>query len=83
MEEQLRQVLADRALPLTLRVRMACSIGAVMGTLMGVGGAFGDVPTEELASLLRDAVGDLMASPEQTPAVNGSTEEARDVVSAS
>ena len=60
MEEQLRRFLADPALPLALRVRMACSIGAVMGTLMGAGGAFGDVPTEELAGLLRDAVRDLM-----------------------
>ncbi len=82
MEEQLRRFLADRALPLTLRVRMACSIGAVMGTLMGAGGAFGDVPTEELAGLLRDAVRDLMDAPRPGSVVNGSTEAARDVIPA-
>jgi AcrR family transcriptional regulator len=82
MEEQLRRFLADRALPLALRVRMACSIGAVMGTLMGAGGAFGDVPTEELAELLRDAIRDLMNAPGPGSAVNGSTEAARDVIPA-
>ena len=56
MEEQLRRFLAEPAIPLALRVRMACSIGAVMGVLMGAGGAFGDVPPDELAGLVRDAV---------------------------
>jgi AcrR family transcriptional regulator len=83
MEEQLRRFLADRALPLALRVRMACSIGAVMGTLMGATGAFGEVPTEELAQLLREAVGDLMGFAGKGPAVNGSAEGARDVIPAS
>ncbi len=82
MEEQLRRFLADPALPLPLRVRMACSIGAVMGTLMGAGGAFGDVPTEELACLLRDAVRDLMGAPGPGPVGNGSTEAAREVIPA-
>jgi AcrR family transcriptional regulator len=82
MEEQLRRFLADRALPMALRVRMACSIGAVMGTLMGPGSAFGDVPTEELAYLLRDSLRDLMGVSGQGAGVNGSTEPARDVITA-
>ena len=82
MEEQLRRFLADRALPLALRVRMACSIGAVIGTLMGPGSAFGDVPTEELAYLLRASLRDLMGVPGQSSGVNGSTEAAPDVISA-
>jgi AcrR family transcriptional regulator len=80
MEEQLRRFLADRTLPFRLRVRMASSIGAVMGTLMVASGAFGDIPAEELAGLLRDAVRDLMDSPEGGPPVNGSTEPARGVI---
>jgi AcrR family transcriptional regulator len=82
MEEQLRRFLADRALPLALRVRMACSIGAVIGTLMGPGSAFGDVPTEELAYLLRASLRDLMGVPGPGSGVNGSTEPARDVITA-
>ncbi len=60
MEQQLRRFLSSPALPLPLRVRLACSIGAVMGALMGAGGAFGDVPTAELADLVRAAVRDLL-----------------------
>ena len=62
MEQQLRRFLAEPSLPLALRVRMACSIGAVMGVLMGAGGAFGDVPPDQLAGLVRDAVRDLLGS---------------------
>lgn len=62
MQEQLRAVLASPALPLPLRVRMACSIGAVMGALMGAGQAFADVPADELADMVRGAVHDLMAA---------------------
>ena len=62
MEERLRRVLANPALPLVLRIRMACSIGAVMGALMGAGEAFTDVPPDELASVVRDAVHDLLGS---------------------
>ncbi len=61
MEEQLRRILADPALPLALRVRMACSVGAVMGVLMGASGPFDDVPPEQLAGLVRDAARDLLA----------------------
>ena len=41
---------------------MACSIGAVVGALATGEAIFGDVPIEELAELVRDAVGDLLAS---------------------
>ena len=64
MDEQLRRFLADPALPIALRVRMACSVGAVMGVLMGgAGGAFGDVPAAELAEQVRDAMHDLLGLP--------------------
>jgi AcrR family transcriptional regulator len=60
LAEQLRQFFASTAIPVAQRVRMACSIGAVMGALMGAGEAFADVPTSELSGLVRDAVHDLL-----------------------
>ncbi len=60
LAEQLRQFFASTAIPVAQRVRMACSIGAVMGALMGAGEVFADVPTSELSGLLRDAVHDLL-----------------------
>jgi AcrR family transcriptional regulator len=60
MEEQLQQLLADPGIPLTLRVRLACSVGAVLGAIMGASGPFGDVPPEQLAGLVRDAIRDLL-----------------------
>lgn len=53
LQERLRRLLGARSLPVPLRVRMACAIGAVIGTLMGFGEALDDVPTGELAGLVR------------------------------
>jgi AcrR family transcriptional regulator len=60
LEGQLRRFLADPSFPLTLRVRMACSIGAVFGALVGAGDAFGDVPVDEIAELVRESVHGLL-----------------------
>lgn len=62
IEQQFRRVLQSSDIPLERRVRMACSIGAVVGALATGEAIFGDVPIEELAELVRDAVGDLLAS---------------------
>jgi AcrR family transcriptional regulator len=59
-EERLRRFLGDPAIPTALRVRMACSVGAVMGAFMEAGTAFTDVPSEELARDVRDAVHDIL-----------------------
>jgi AcrR family transcriptional regulator len=64
IEQQFRRVLESSAIPLAQRVRMACSIGAVVGALVGGEGLFGDVPMEELAELVRDAVRDLLGASE-------------------
>jgi AcrR family transcriptional regulator len=62
IEQQFRRFLASPDIPLADRVRMACSIGAVMGGPIGPGaGMFDDVPADELAELVRDAVADLLA----------------------
>jgi AcrR family transcriptional regulator len=60
IERQFRRVLESPAIPLEQRVRMACSLGAVVGALVGAEGLFGDVPVDELAELVRDAVRDLL-----------------------
>jgi AcrR family transcriptional regulator len=67
LEGQMRRFLASPTIPLAQRVRMACSIGAVMSTLIGPGEAFSDVPTSELAQLLRDAMRDLLGTPRAAP----------------
>jgi hypothetical protein len=62
IEQQFRRVLESPAIPLAQRVRMVCSLGAVVGALVGGDGLFRDVPIDELAELVRDAVGDLLGS---------------------
>jgi AcrR family transcriptional regulator len=63
IQQRLQQALTDPSLPLRDRVRMACSLGAVLGGLLMAGDAFDDVPGAELGSLVRDAVRDLLADP--------------------
>ena len=50
------------------RVRIACSLGAVLGGLFMAGDVFGNVSSAELGSLVRDAVRDLAAAPAPKPA---------------
>ena len=61
IQQQLQQALADPALSLRDRVRMACSLAATSGGLSIAGEAFNDVSAAELDSLVRDAVHDLLA----------------------
>ena len=60
LQQRLARLLASRDLPLAQRVRMACSIGAVMAVIGGHGGVFGDVPPDQLAEVVRDAIRDLL-----------------------
>ncbi len=62
IEQQFRRVLESPGIPLTTRVRMACSLGAVVSALVGGEGLFGDAPIEEVAELVREAVRDLFSS---------------------
>jgi hypothetical protein len=61
-EEQFRRILADTGVPLRDRVRLACSLGAVMSGLFLAGDLFSDVATSTLGDLLRDAVRDLLGT---------------------
>jgi AcrR family transcriptional regulator len=60
IEQQFRRLLQSPDIPLERRVRMACSISAVVGTLATGDAVFGDVPMEELAELVRGAVHDVL-----------------------
>jgi AcrR family transcriptional regulator len=60
IEERFRRILQSPDIPLERRVRMACSISVVVGTLAAGDAVFGDVPTEELAELVRAAVRDVL-----------------------
>ena len=61
IEQRFRRVLANEAIPLDDRVRIACSLGAVLSAVMGAdaGGLFGDVSADEVAEHVRRAVHDL------------------------
>lgn len=62
LEEQFRRILASPAIPLERRVRMACSISAIVGVLATGEAVFGDVSMGELAEPVRRAVRDLLES---------------------
>jgi AcrR family transcriptional regulator len=57
--ERFRRFLGNPEIPLADRVRMACSIGAIFSVMMGTGGLFGEVSTEEVVEHVRAAVRDL------------------------
>ncbi len=73
IEQQFRRILQSPAIPLERRVRMACSIGAVVGTLASGEAVFGEVPMDELAELVRDAVRDLLGLRDTGVAGDGSS----------
>jgi AcrR family transcriptional regulator len=60
IEQQFRRILGSPEIPLAQRVRMACSLGAVIGGLIGFGDTFEVVPADELADLVKAAAHDLL-----------------------
>jgi AcrR family transcriptional regulator len=69
-EEKFRRVLADKRVPLRDRVRLACSLGAVMSGLFLGGDLFDDAPSATLGEMLRDAVKDLLAPEKKTSPIS-------------
>jgi AcrR family transcriptional regulator len=59
-EERFRSLLADKRLPLRDRVRLSCSLGAVLSGLFLAGDLFSDIPATTLGELLRDVVRDVL-----------------------
>lgn len=55
MERKFRRLLSSPDIPVAMRVRMACSIGAVMGG-MPCTSMLDDVPADDLTNLVREAV---------------------------
>ncbi len=64
LEERIGRILSSQVIPIEQRVRMASAMGAITDTLVENGDAFGDVPSEELARILREVVRDLLPSAE-------------------
>ncbi|HEY7003821.1 MAG TPA: helix-turn-helix domain-containing protein [Gaiellaceae bacterium] len=62
LEERFRRFLANPAIPLEQRVRMACSIGAVFTAIIGAGGMFGDADAEEVAGHARGIAHEFLAA---------------------
>jgi AcrR family transcriptional regulator len=62
LQRRLVRILSSEEISLTLRVRVACAIGAITETFFESGDAFGDVEPEELADLVRDVISDLLGS---------------------
>lgn len=60
IQDRFRQILADPSLPLRDRVKMACSLGAIMGSLFMFGDAFGQVQETQVDDLIRSTVRDLL-----------------------
>jgi AcrR family transcriptional regulator len=61
LQIRFRRALSNEELPVSVRVRMACAFGAVMGALALSGDVFADVPAPELGDMLRSAVHALLA----------------------
>jgi AcrR family transcriptional regulator len=61
MHERVNEMLTDETIPLADRVRMAGSIGLILGVLgFAAGKAFLNVPTEQLQPVLVDAIKDVL-----------------------
>ena len=62
IQQRFRQMLADPAIPVRDRVKMASSFGAVFSVLFMAGDAFeGTTTTQELGELLRQTIHDILA----------------------
>lgn len=60
LERRIRELLAGQDIPAAMRVRMACSIGAVMGGLLS-DALVGELAPEQRLELVRAAVADMFA----------------------
>ncbi len=63
VEARFGRILSSPAMPLRERVRMAAMVGVITEVFGESAAAFEDVPPEELADLVRDAIADLTRVP--------------------
>jgi AcrR family transcriptional regulator len=66
LQARFRATLANPAIALETRLRMACAFGAMMGVLVLAGDVFSDVPSDDLGSMLRSAVSDILPGDTRT-----------------
>jgi AcrR family transcriptional regulator len=64
VEARFQKIISSPAIPLRERVRMAATVGVITEVFAESISAFEDVPTEDLAALVREAVADLTPAPE-------------------
>jgi AcrR family transcriptional regulator len=62
IEKRFERILSSPAIPLRERVRMAAMIGVITEVLAESAGAFEDVPPEQVAGLVREAIANLWAN---------------------
>jgi AcrR family transcriptional regulator len=72
MDEQLRRVMTNPAVPVRDRIRLACSVGAVMSGLALSSDLLDDVGFAELGEALREVVGLLLGTARPAPPDAGS-----------
>lgn len=60
LEERLRGLLTDQAIPSAQRIRLASALGAIVATLFLGGDVLGDIDTADLRATLREVVGDIV-----------------------
>jgi AcrR family transcriptional regulator len=60
LEARFNQILSSAAIPLRERVRMAAILGVITEVFVESGTAFGDVSPDQLASLVRETIADLV-----------------------
>jgi AcrR family transcriptional regulator len=63
LEARFRRIANDPDLSLRHRLRFTCAQGVLIGGLLSSGSAFVDVPTDELAALLKEVVHDVLGDP--------------------
>ena len=63
IEARFERILSSPAMPLRERVRMAAMVGVITEVFGESAAAFEDVPPEELADLVREAIADLTRAP--------------------
>jgi AcrR family transcriptional regulator len=64
VEARFERIISSAAIPLRERVRMAAMVGVITEIFAESAGAFEDVPAEQLAELVREAIGELGPTPQ-------------------
>lgn len=61
IQDRFHKILSDPSVPLSDRVRMAASFGAIFGTLFMFSDAFGEADEDKIGKLIRSSLDDLLS----------------------